>query len=74
MSQRTIHLIHGACDVYVEQLGKEHVRIRISEKDPEIVNPTDFEIEGTPAHIADALSNALFVLVHAEDFGQRGIS
>ena len=74
MSIRVVHQIHSACDIYVEQLGKGHVRVRIIEKDPELLNPTDFEIEGVPDHIADALSNILFVLVNAEEFGQKGIS
>ena len=74
MSNRIIHIIHSSCDVYVESLGGEHVRIRISEKNPELLNPTDFEIEGNPDHIAGALSDALFVLVNAKDFGQKGIS
>ena len=74
MSNRVIHLIHSSCDVYVESIGHEHVRIRITEKNPELTNPTDFEIEGIPDHIAGALSDILFVLVHSKDFGQKGIS
>ena len=74
MSNRVIHLIHSNCDVYVETIANEHVRIRFTEKDPELTNPTDFEIEGTPDFIAAALSDALFVLVHAKEFGQKGIS
>jgi hypothetical protein len=74
MSNRIVHVIHSSCDVYVEAMGKDHVRIRITEKNSELLNPTDFEIEGIPEHIADALSNALFVLINADAFGQKGIS
>jgi hypothetical protein len=40
--------------------------VRIAEKDPEIVHPTDFEIEGNPQHIGEALASICAVIVHLD--------
>lgn len=71
MSSRTTFLIHSECDIYVQRIGHDTVRIRITEKDPEIVNPTDFEIEGTAGHIGEALATISAVLVHIDDLLQK---
>jgi hypothetical protein len=54
MSTRCVHVIHSECDIFVQKTGGE-IRVRLREKDPELLNPTDFEIEGDPEHIAQAL-------------------
>ncbi len=59
---RVVHLIEHECDVYVETIGRDHIRIRITEKNPELLSPTDLEIEGNPTHILDALASAFVVL------------
>jgi hypothetical protein len=41
------------------------------ETDPELVNPTDFEIEGDPAHIAEALSAICAVINNIDKFLQE---
>jgi hypothetical protein len=71
MSSRTIHLIHSECDVYVQKIGHDIVRVRIAEKDPEIVHPTDFEIEGSAFHISEALAAVSAVLVHIDELFQK---
>ena len=62
MSQRIVLEIHHKCEVSVETINPRDVRIRIVESSPEILNPTDLEIEGDPAHILDALTSAFLVL------------
>jgi hypothetical protein len=66
MSQRTTHIITAECDVYVQRITKDCVRCRIVEKDPEIVNPTDFEVEGDPVHIGEALATICAVIAHLD--------
>ena len=71
MSQRVTHIITSECDIYVQRVTKDCVRVRIAEKDPEIVNPTDFEIEGDPAHIAEALASICAVIAHLDEVLQQ---
>jgi len=71
MSQRTTHIISVECDVYVQRITKDCVRVRITEKDPEIVNPTDFEIEGNPQHIGEALASICAVIVNLDQILQE---
>ena len=71
MSQRTTHIISVECDVYVQRISKDCVRVRITEKDPEIVNPTDFEIEGNPQHIGEALAAICAVIVNLDQILQE---
>lgn len=71
MASRITHLISSECDVTVEQLGKGHVRIRITERDRDIANPTDFEIEGNPFYIAEALVTIGAVLARMDDLTQQ---
>jgi len=66
MSQRLVLEIHHKCDVIIEALGHNHVRVRITETNPELLSPTDFEIEGDPTHIWDALTSAALVLANMD--------
>ena len=63
---RVTHVITSECEVYISAEG-DMVRVRITEKDPELVNPTSFEIEGDPHHISEALATAAAVLVNIEE-------
>jgi hypothetical protein len=71
MSDRVTHIIHAECDIYVQRVTKDSVRVRIVEKDPEIINPTDFEIEGDPIHIGEALASVCAVISHLETILQE---
>jgi hypothetical protein len=71
MSQRTTHIISVECDIYVQRITKDCVRVRITEKDPEIVNPTDFEIEGNPIHIGEALASICAVIANLDQILQE---
>jgi hypothetical protein len=66
LSSRVTHIITSECDIYVQRITKDSVRVRITEKDPEIVHPTDFEIEGNPQHIGEALASICAVIVHLD--------
>jgi len=63
---RITHLITSACEIYVTRLTRETVRVRIVEKDLNLPEPTDFEIEGNPAHIAEALASCAAVLMNID--------
>jgi hypothetical protein len=71
MSNRVVHLITSACDIYVHRQGKNIVRVRITEKDSEVSNPTDFEVEGSTLHISEAFSALASVLENIEDVFQK---
>jgi hypothetical protein len=71
MSQRTTHIITSECEIFVQRITKDCVRCRVVETDPELVNPTDFEIEGDPAHIGEALSAICAVINNLEQFLQE---
>jgi hypothetical protein len=71
MSQRTTHIVTSECDIYVQRITSDCVRCRIVEKDPELLNPTDFEIEGSPAHIGEALAAIVVVLNNIETLLQE---
>ncbi len=71
MSQRTTHIITSECEIFVQRITKDCVRVRVVEKDPELLNPTDFEIEGSPAHIGEALAAICAVLTHIDQFLQE---
>jgi len=71
MSQRTTHIITSECEIFVQRITKDCVRCRIVEIDPEIVNPTDFEIEGDPAHIGEALAAIIAVITNIEQILQE---
>lgn len=71
MSQRIIHEIHHKCDILIEAVGHQHVRVRITESNPELLNPTDFEIEGDPEHIYEALTSAALVLSNIHEISGR---
>jgi len=70
MSQRLVLEIHHKCDVIVEAIGQSHVRIRVTETNPELLNPTDFEIEGDPQHIWDVFTSAALVLANFEEISR----
>ena len=57
---RIVHLITSECEIYASVEG-DMVRVRITEKDPELPNATSFEIEGDPECIAEALATAASV-------------
>lgn len=65
--QRVCHIITSECEIYVERVTKESVRVRIAEKDPALPDPTDFEIEGNPEHICEALMAIATVLTHIDN-------
>lgn len=70
MSDRSIHAIHSECDVYVSKTAGE-IRLRFREKNPELVNPTDFEIEGDAEHIAEALATAASILYNVDELDKE---
>ena len=70
MTTRCVHVIHSECDIFVQKTGGE-VRVRLCEKDPELLNPTDFEIEGDPEHIAQALGFVVGVLTNLEEMDKE---
>jgi hypothetical protein len=70
MSQRLVLEVHDKCEVIVETLGPNHVRVRITETNPELLSPTDFEIEGNPIHIWDALTSAAVVLANLDEISR----
>jgi hypothetical protein len=63
---RSTHIIDSACEIYVTRLTRDCVRVRILEKDPSLPEPTDFEIEGNPVHIAEALASVAAVLMNLD--------
>lgn len=67
MSSRIVHLITAECDIQVQRLGPDTVRVRISERDDEIPDRTDFEIEGSATHISEALATIASVLVNLDE-------
>jgi hypothetical protein len=67
MSIRIIHQINSECDITVEHKGREHVIVRITERNPELSDPTDFEIEGHPKHIGEALATIAACLCQIEE-------
>jgi hypothetical protein len=68
---RVTHIITSECEIRVMRLSPDSAKIRFVEKDPGIPNPTDFEIEGNPAHIAEALLTAASVLVNLDQILQE---
>ena len=66
MSNRIVHLIHSECDIYIQRISSDTVRVRVTEKDPDLSNPTDFEIEGDAACISEALTSIAAVLTNLE--------
>lgn len=68
---RITHIITSECDIHVTRVTKDSVRVRVSETDPNLPDPTDFEIEGSPEHIAEALATIASVLVNIEQVIQE---
>lgn len=66
MALRVIHLIHSECEIHVQNIALDCVRVRLTEKDPSLSYPTDFEIEGSPEHICEALASVVAVLSHMD--------
>jgi hypothetical protein len=62
MAHRIVLSINAECDIHVQRTGPDTVRVRITEKGPELLQPTDFEIEGDAAAIAQALGITASVL------------
>ena len=71
MSQRLVLEIHHKCEVIIEAIGQSHVRVRITETNPELLSPTDFEIEGSPEHIWDAFTSAALVLSNMDEIQRQ---
>lgn len=67
---RIVHVITAECDVYVSFEG-DMARIKITEKNPDLIQPTSFEIEGDPKHIAEALATAAACLSNIEDLSRK---
>ena len=67
---RTIHSITSECGVYVTFEGPQ-VRVRITETGADLINPTDFEIEGDPAHIGEVLATAAVVIQNMKNEKNR---
>lgn len=70
MSDRCVHVIHSECDIFIQKTGKD-IRVRITEKNPELLNPTDFEIEGDPENIAQALGFVVGCLNNMDAFDKE---
>lgn len=68
---RITHIITSDCEIHVTKVTSDCVRIRIAEKDPNLSDPTDFEIEGNPVHLAEALASVASVLVNLEQILQQ---
>ena len=66
---RITHIITSECEIRVVRLSRESVRVRFEEKG--IPDPTDFEIEGNPAYIAEALATAASVLINLDQILQE---
>jgi hypothetical protein len=64
--QRTVHVITSECEAYVAYEG-DMARVRITETDRDLTDPTTFEIEGDPDHIAEALATVSAVLKNREE-------
>jgi hypothetical protein len=60
------HVITTECEVRIVSYEQGHVCVRISEKNPNLVNPTIFEISGEPKYIAEAFATAAAVIVELE--------
>jgi len=60
---RVVHHIISECDIEVSKAG-ENIRIRFREKDPDLVSPEDFELEGPSEAIHHLLANGAEVLEH----------
>jgi hypothetical protein len=67
MSSRITHLILSECEIAVERLDKTRVRVRIVEKNKDLLDPTDFEVEGDAHWIADAFVTVAAVLTKLDD-------
>lgn len=59
---RITHFINSECEIFITRVAENGVRIRIAEKDTSLSDPTDFEIEGNPAYIAEAFASLASVL------------
>jgi hypothetical protein len=68
---RITHVITTECEIFVTRITKDEVRVRVSEKDPNLPNPTEFEIEGNPVHIAEALAAIASVLINLDQVLQE---
>jgi hypothetical protein len=63
--QRTVHVITSECEVYIAY-ESGMARVRITEMDSNLINPTSFEIEGDPERIAEAMATVAATLANRE--------
>lgn len=63
---RVTHVITSACDIRIQRVDRDTVRIRITENSPDLPDPTDLELEGDPVHISEALATAAAVLTNLD--------
>lgn len=68
---RITHIITSECEIYVTRVTQDTVRVRIAEKDSHQPHPTDFEIEGPPAYLAEAFSVLSDVLMNLDQVLQQ---
>jgi hypothetical protein len=68
---RVVHQISSNCNISIEQLGQDHVRIRITEQNSESPSPADFEIEGYPDSILDALTSVALILTNLDSLSRN---
>lgn len=67
MSSRIVHRIMSECDIQVQRVDGDIVRIRITEKNPDVSDPADFEIEGNVDCISQAFGLTASVLSNLDD-------
>lgn len=67
---RVVHVITSECDVYVSMEG-DMARVKITEKNPDLLNPTCFEIEGDPEHIAECCTTIAAVLANLAEQSRK---
>jgi hypothetical protein len=61
---RTVQSIETVCAIQiVETTGRDYVRIRFREMGENVIDPTDFELEGNPVLIAEMLSCAASCII-----------
>ena len=60
------HVITSECEVSIVSYESNYVCVRLSEKNPCLVNPTIFEVSGDVESIANAFATTAAVLTELE--------